>query len=366
MTVHSLATRIGAPTPVAVHNLAKSWPGAQRPVFSELDIDCPAGGITIIVGPSGCGKTTFLRCLCGLDVPTKGEIRFGDQDVTRIDAQHRGVAMVFQNYALYPTKTAFDNIAFPLRMARVGAAETADRVRAAAALTRIEGLLERLPSQLSGGQRQRVGIARAIVRGPSVLLMDEPLSNLDTKLRVEMRAELSALQRELGATTVYVTHDQTEALALADHLIVMRDGKIEQQGAPEEIFRHPADVFVADFLGSMNLLAVRREGEGMVLADGTRVSSLPGAPSSGSFQLGFRAEDAHIGGLAGDRATLPAMVRRSELMGSERLVHLHCGGVALRARLKQAVAPGEHIDLHVHASALHYFSDDGQRAGAVA
>ncbi|WP_245447820.1 ABC transporter ATP-binding protein [Nitratireductor sp. OM-1] len=355
------------PMPVAVRNLTKHWPGAERPVFSSLDIDCPAGGITIIVGPSGCGKTTLLRCLSGLETPTSGSILFGKQDVTQVDSQHRGVAMVFQNYALYPTKTVFENIAFPLRMARLDAQSIRTRVRAAAALTRMEPYLDRYPAQLSGGQRQRVGIARAIVRGPAVLLMDEPLSNLDTKLRIEMRAELGALQRQIGSTTVYVTHDQTEALALADHLIVMRDGRIEQQGAPEDIFTSPANTFVADFLGSMNLVDVTRSEDRVFVTSGAvRLDGLPKAPLSPMFRLGFRAEDVQLGPVDGEKATLPVTVRRSELMGSERLVHMECGGLALRARLKEVVRPDDRLELHIPAGALHYFDETGKRvAGAV-
>ncbi|MDE1994014.1 MAG: ABC transporter ATP-binding protein [Rhizobiaceae bacterium] len=360
MTAEQAAAR--APQAVTVHGLTKIWPGAQRPVFDKLDVNCPAGGVTVIVGPSGCGKTTLLRCLCGLDTATSGEIHFGDRDVTHVDPQRRGVAMVFQNYALYPAKTVFENIAFPLRMAGLGKADIEQRVKAAAALTRIDGLLERLPSQLSGGQRQRVGIARAIVRGPGVLLMDEPLSNLDTKLRIEMRAELAGLQREIGATTVYVTHDQTEALALADHLVVMRDGRIEQQGRPEEIFSRPINSFVADFLGSMNLACIRFEGVQPIIGDGQVIHLPATAPIGMDFLLGFRTEDMTLApSEAGLR--LAARVERSELTGVERLVHFNCGGWRFRARLAEALQPGTIVELSVAADRLHYFDADGVRMG---
>ncbi|MCZ7463984.1 ABC transporter ATP-binding protein [Rhizobium rhizogenes] len=360
---HAMPTSASAaagPQAVTVHGLTKLWPGTARPVFDRLDVACSAGGVTIIVGPSGCGKTTLLRCLCGLETATSGTIRFGARDVTDVDPQRRGVAMVFQNYALYPAKTVFENIAFPLRMARLGQTDIGERVRAAAQLTRIDGLLDRLPGQLSGGQRQRVGIARAIVRGPAVLLMDEPLSNLDTKLRIEMRAELAALQREIGATTVYVTHDQTEALALADHLVVMRDGHIEQQGRPEDIFSRPANSFVADFLGSMNLAPVRIESGRPMIGKTTAIRLPAGGPPAQDFLLGFRAEDVSLsprdGGLA-----LTARVERAELMGVERLLHLECGGWQFRARLAEAIGSGATVELSVAADRLHYFTSKGDR-----
>ncbi|MBN8954493.1 MULTISPECIES: ABC transporter ATP-binding protein [unclassified Rhizobium] len=353
------ATGVSAPQAVTVHGLTKLWPGAQRPVFDQLDVNCPAGGVTVIVGPSGCGKTTLLRCLCGLETATSGTIRFGERDVTQVDPQRRGVAMVFQNYALYPAKTVFENIAFPLRMAGLGKPEIDRRVRAAAQLARIDTLLERLPAQLSGGQRQRVGIARAIVRGPGVLLMDEPLSNLDTKLRIEMRAELASLQREIGATTVYVTHDQTEALALADHLVVMRDGHIEQQGKPETIFSQPANSFVADFLGSMNLAPVEIE-EGRSKIGGEDIHLPTSASPLQKFILGFRSEDVRLVS-EGEGLRLTALVRRSELMGVERLIHLECGGWRFRARLAEALEPGASVDLFVAAERLHYFDANGHR-----
>lgn len=356
----SHATGSTAPQAVTVHGLTKLWPGAQHPVFDRLDVNCPAGGVTVIVGPSGCGKTTLLRCLCGLESATAGTIRFGERDVTDVDPQRRGVAMVFQNYALYPAKTVFENIAFPLRMAGLGKSEISERVKAAAELVRIDGLLDRLPAQLSGGQRQRVGIARAIVRGPAVLLMDEPLSNLDTKLRIEMRAELASLQREIGATTVYVTHDQTEALALADHLVVMRDGRIEQQGTPEEIFLRPANSFVADFLGSMNLAPVRTQDGGQQIGDGHVIQLPDTAPAAKDFVLGFRAEDISLvprqNGLR-----LAACVQRAELMGVDRLVHLDCGGWRFRARLVEALVPGDKVELSVAADRLHFFDPEGRR-----
>lgn len=354
-----------APPLIIVENVSKTYAGAARPVLNGLSVACPAGKITVIVGPSGCGKTTLLRCLCGLEPIGGGAIRFGDTDVGHVDAQKRGVAMVFQNYALYPSKTVAENIAFPLRMAATPKAERLRRVEAAARLVRIEGLLDRVPAQLSGGQRQRVGIARAIVRGPRVLLMDEPLSNLDTKLRAEMRTELVLLQQQIGATTVYVTHDQTEALALADHLIILRDGAVEQQGTPGDIFRHPASIFVADFLGSMNLIMAQGAGESVHFGDGGEMR-LPAGHDIMPGQrviLGFRAEDMRIGPHDAQSLRVTADVIRAELLGTDSLVHLSAAGQMLRARLRVPVVAGERLTLTVEAADIHYFSADGARIG---
>jgi ABC-type sugar transport system ATPase subunit len=354
-----------APPTIFVDNVSKTYAGAVRPVLDGLSVSCPAGRITVIVGPSGCGKTTLLRCLCGLEPIGSGAIRFGDADVSNVDAQKRGVAMVFQNYALYPSKTVAENIAFPLRMAAVPKAERLRRVEAAARLVRIETLLDRVPAQLSGGQRQRVGIARAIVRGPRVLLMDEPLSNLDTKLRAEMRTELALLQQQIGATTVYVTHDQTEALALADHLIILREGAVEQQGAPADVFRRPASIFVADFLGSMNLIAAEGAGASLRFGDGGEMRLPAGhevAPGE-RLILGFRAEDMRVGSPGPRSLCLTADVVRSELLGTDSLVHLSATGQALRARLAVPVPAGKRLALTVDAEHLHFFSANGQRIG---
>ncbi|BCP56343.1 sugar ABC transporter ATP-binding protein [Kaistia sp. 32K] len=355
-----------APPQVVVDRVLKTHPGATRPVLNNLSIECPAGKVTIIVGPSGCGKTTLLRSLCGLETIDSGAIRFDQTEVTHVDAQRRGVAMVFQNYALYPAKTVAENIAFPLRMAGVDAAERARRVQAAASLVRIEALLERMPAQLSGGQRQRVGIARAIVRGPRVLLMDEPLSNLDTKLRTEMRIELATLQRQLGATTVYVTHDQSEALALADHLVVLREGVVEQCGSPEAIFRRPATAFVADFLGSMNIVSGTQQAERFVPKEGGEMAlpATAGRAAEGPFSVGFRAEEVHLGTPDAASLCFSAQVVRSELLGADSLVHLSLGGASLKARLAETLKAGEVVPLKVEARHLHLFDAGGRRISA--
>lgn len=357
-SISGQGTRRAAPE-VVLSGLGKTYRGASRPTFSDLSLACPGGKITVIVGPSGCGKTTLLRTVCGLEDTSAGTISFGGRDVTKVDAERRGVAMVFQNYALYPDKTVAGNIGFPLRMARLPKPEIDRRVDAAARLVRIEDYLERRPAELSGGQRQRVGIARAIVRGPDVLMMDEPLSNLDTKLRAEMRAELGALQRQIGATTIYVTHDQTEALTLADHLVVMRNGIIEQQGSPESVFLLPHNTFVADFMGRMNLFD-GVTGEGTLLTNDTE-ARLEGYAPGHRVTVGFRPEEVSLGHATEGGLTLTARVERRELLGTEVLVTARLGETALRARTPVGVPVGEAITVSVPPRHLHFFDSNGRR-----
>ncbi|MFE5700344.1 ABC transporter ATP-binding protein [Rhodococcus koreensis] len=309
----------------------------------KVDLHCPSGAITVLLGPSGCGKTTLLRCIAGLETPTEGDIRLGDRDITQSDPRRRGVAMVFQNYGLYPNKTAFGNIEYPLRRARVPKDERRERVARVAELLRITHLLDRKPVQLSGGQKQRVGIGRALVREPAVLVMDEPLSSLDAELRVSMRNELRALQRKLGTTMVYVTHDQTEALGLADQLVVLRDGRIEQSGNPEEVFAYPASTFVAGFLGAMNLLDAQPLG----LPPGT---------------IGIRPEDLVPGHSAG-ALTLTGPVIDTDLTGTERIVHFRCGQQTVRMRVRAGDLVPTDITVHAPADRIHRFDLEGNRIG---
>ena len=254
--------------PIVLEGVTKVYPDGTRAV-SSLDLELPAGELTVLVGPSGCGKTTVLLMVAGLEEVSEGTIRIGDRIVNDMLPRDRDIAMVFQNYALYPHMSVYRNMAFGLKMRKIVPAEIDRRVREAAEILGLpEELLAKKPKQLSGGQRQRVAMGRAIVRDPAVFLMDEPLSNLDAKLRVEMRAEIANLQRELGVTTLYVTHDQTEALMLADRLVLLSDGVLQQVGPPQEIYREPANVFVAGFIGSpsMNIVTARvepdREGRG--------------------------------------------------------------------------------------------------------
>lgn len=340
--------------------VSKRYPGADRATFQDLSLICPAGKITVIVGPSGCGKTTLLRSICGLEDLDGGTLRFGARDVTAVGAEHRGVAMVFQNYALYPDKTVAGNIGFPLRMARLGRDEIDRRVRAAARLVRIEEYLDRRPADLSGGQRQRVGIARAIVRGPDVLLMDEPLSNLDAKLRTEMRSELKALQREIGATTIYVTHDQVEALTLADHLVVLRDGVIEDEGAPAGVFARPANTFVADFVGRMNFFPGTVADGQLALAGGGTANVGAGLPA-GPAILGARPEEIGVGHAEGAALSLSARVETTELLGAELLVTARTGEHRFNARVPVGLPLDEEMTFHVALNKLHVFDAAGQR-----
>ncbi len=256
---------------VVMTDVEKVYADGTRAV-TELNLRIDDGHLLVIVGPSGCGKTTALRMVAGLEEITSGTVHIGERVVNKLDPGERDVAMVFQNYALYPHMTVYGNIAFPLKLARVPKAERDTKVRAAAKVLGLEAHLDRKPPQLSGGQRQRVAMGRAIVREPSVFLMDEPLSNLDAKLRVQMRAEISTIQRQFGVTTLYVTHDQVEAMTIGDRVAVMRKSRLQQVGDPQTIYDRPANLFVASFVGSppMNLLQARieQDGDGIALVIG--------------------------------------------------------------------------------------------------
>jgi len=242
-------------TSIVVNDLRVSYGGAD--VLADLSLEIADGEFFPLLGPSGCGKTTLLRTICGFITPSAGTIRFGDTDVTRVPTHRRDIGMVFQDYALFPDRSVFANVAFGLRARRVPAAELKTRVHEALERVGMSGYADRSPDALSGGQRQRVALARALVIRPKVLLMDEPLSNLDSKLRVQVREAIGDLQRELGITTVFVTHDQEEALALSDRIAVFRAGAIEQMGTPSEIYRSPRSTYTADFIGAANILEVR-------------------------------------------------------------------------------------------------------------
>ncbi|MFB1298486.1 ABC transporter ATP-binding protein [Mycobacterium sp. pW049] len=331
---------------VRCHALTKSYAGVDTAALGDVDLDVDAGTVTVLLGPSGCGKTTLLRCLAGLESPQSGRIHIGGVDVINTPAEDRGVAMVFQNYGLYPNKTVFGNIEFPLRMTRVKKDERRRRVHAIAELLRLGELLHRKPKELSGGQRQRVGIGRALVREPAVLLMDEPFSNLDAELRADMRTELIALQRKFGTTIVFVTHDQTEALSLADRLVVMRAGRIEQAGAPDEVFEQPATSFVASFVSRMNIF------------DGGPLASL-GPP--GTAAVGLRPDHLRLGDGPSPRLRWHAEVVMTELHGRDRLVHLDVDGHRARMQVPSHVRPAGVVGVHALAADLHFFTHDGAR-----
>ena len=301
----------------------------------NLDLDIADGELFVLLGPSGCGKTTTLRCIAGLEHQTRGDIFIGDELVNGRRAGDRDIAMVFQSYALYPHLTARDNIAFPLRAQRVDPAEVRRRVDKAAAMLKITSLLDRKPSRLSGGEQQRIALARALVRNPKVFLMDEPLTNLDAELRIDMRTEIKHLQAELGTTMVYVTHDQVEAMSLGHRIGIMSQGRLEQVGPPLEVYRHPATLFAAGFIGTppMNLFPVSVDGATLVGPAGLRLP-LPDGVVGGDLVAGVRAEwlgvDRHgpPGAPAGAKGTVVAR----EALGDETIFVVDVGGHSLSVR----------------------------------
>jgi multiple sugar transport system ATP-binding protein len=307
----------------------------------EVDLDVRSGECMVLLGPSGCGKTTLLRLLAGLERADSGHISIGDRVVDDVPPAERDVAMVFQSYALYPHFTIAENIAFPLRVRRTPRAEMDARVREAAARVGLETLLDRRPAQLSGGQQQRVALARAIVRRPSVYLMDEPLSNLDAQLRVQTRGELKRLRQELGTTTVYVTHDQGEAMTLGDRVALLRQGTIEQVGTPLELYRQPRTRAVAAFLGSpaINLWPGEVQDD-TVAAAGVRLRVDPAARGRRSVEVGVRPEDITIASDAGE-GRVPGRVLVLEPMGNETIVTLESGGQRVVARAAAELAAGD-------------------------
>jgi multiple sugar transport system ATP-binding protein len=322
---------------VTFDRVSKLYDNEVRAV-GDLSLEVEDGEFMVLVGPSGCGKTTALRMVAGLEEISDGEIRIGDTVVNDVDSRWRDVAMVFQNYALYPHMTVFDNIAFGLRVRRIPKREINRRVEEIGRVLGLAELLDRKPRQLSGGQRQRVAMGRAIVREPSVFLMDEPLSNLDARLRVQMRGEVSRIQHELEATTIYVTHDQVEAMTMGDRIAVMRNGILQQTGRPQYVYDHPANLFVGSFIGSppMNLVQaqlVTRNGDVLALvgtqelvvpAEVTRERPALSRYAGRTIGLGIRPEHVRDPALSvdGGRSRLRGEVRATEALGSEVLVHL--------------------------------------------
>ncbi len=305
---------------IRLKNVSKRW-GAYVGV-DNFNLDIADQEFLVLLGPSGCGKTTTMRMIAGLEDVTDGEIWLGDRMVNNLEPKDRDISMVFQSYGLYPNMTVYENIRFPLRVRKVPADQHRDRVLKAARTVELMDFLDRRPAELSGGQRQRVALGRAIVREPTAFLMDEPLSNLDAKLRVSTRAQIKHLQHDLKVTTIYVTHDQIEAMTLADRVVVMSKGVIQQVGTPTDIYNHPANTFVASFIGSpaMNLI----DGtvtDGVFQAEGMRVPGLPGS-FSGPITLGFRAEDAAIVAEGGEVA---APVYSIELLGEASMITYRIG-----------------------------------------
>ena len=368
---------------VILEGVRKEFPGNPATVALEgLDLTIADGELLIMVGPSGCGKTTALRCVAGLEQPTSGRIVIGDREVHDLPSRKRDVAMVFQNYALYPHLTVYGNLAFGLKEHRVPKAETDRRVREMAGMLGIEQLLDRRPAQLSGGQSQRVAMGRALVREPQVFLLDEPLSNLDAKLRGQMRGEILELQRRLGVTSLYVTHDQSEAMTLGDRIAVLNGGVLLQLGTPEEVFRTPRNVFVAAFMGTPSMNLLRGDArDGLVTAGDLRLR-LAGAPD-GPVIVGFRPEAMLP---SRDGAGLPQVemvVDVVEELGNETLIYGDVAGevaavetdatlpaplpgahARVCARLSgfTAVRPGEKVPLALRLDRVHFFEAPGGEA----
>lgn len=365
---------------VRLENLKKYFDNGRVKAVDGLNLTIKDGEFLVLLGPSGCGKTTTLRMISGLEVPTDGKILFEDKDVTYLPPKDRNISMVFQSYAVWPHMKVYDNVAFPLRIKKYPENEIRERVKWAAELLQIEDLLDRYPAQLSGGQRQRVAVARAIVVEPAVLLMDEPLSNLDAKLRVAMRAEIKKLQTKLKVTTVYVTHDQVEAMTMGDRIAVMKDGHLLQVGPPTEVYLKPNSLFVGSFIGApeMNFLEVSiKETEGAIILEGEGFDiPLPedfreilGSYMGKSVILGIRPEHMTVEGVS----TLEHVKRMSyatgvvdfiEALGTDTIVHAKLGESLIKIKLPGHIPLpiGQKIKIVVDIDNLHVFDKNTEKA----
>lgn len=364
---------------VTFDKATRIYPGSDKPAVDQLDLKIEDGEFLVLVGPSGCGKSTSLRMLAGLEDVNSGRIFIGDKDVTDVQPKNRDIAMVFQNYALYPHMTVRENMGFALKIAGTPKAEIAQRVEEAARILDLEPYLDRKPKALSGGQRQRVAMGRAIVRKPQVFLMDEPLSNLDAKLRVQTRTQIASLQRELGVTTVYVTHDQTEALTMGDRIAVLNNGLLQQVGTPQEMYEHPANEFVAGFIGSPAMNLGKFKVEGNVAKLGTAEVPLSQATldamvpeDEGKITIGFRPEGLEV--VSEDTEnTIPIEVEFVEELGSDAYIYGHLAGadsghglgsgtegkgeqLIVRVPPRTAPKPGGVIHTRIKAGQQHNFS----------
>jgi sn-glycerol 3-phosphate transport system ATP-binding protein len=364
---------------VDLDDVRKVYAGGVEAV-KGVTIAIPDRQLCVLVGPSGCGKSTLLRMIAGLETITRGTVSIDGRVVNAIGPTERDIAMVFQNYALYPHMKVYDNMAYGLRNRGTPKAEIDERVRATASTLELSHLLERRPRELSGGQRQRVAMGRAIVRNPKVFLFDEPLSNLDAKLRGQMRVEIKKLQRALGVTSVYVTHDQLEAMTLADLLVVMNAGRVEQAGNPLDVYEKPASIFVASFIGAppMNLLPVTRRNGSYMTAEGPDGGQAgKGSPAAGALRgphtdgkdavtLGFRPEDADValGSEApADALSLAAEVEAVEPVGAESFLYCAAAGsrIVVRVHGRALARPGDRLRVIAPAARLHWFGADEKR-----
>ncbi len=346
---------------ISLKNVSKRW-GSFVGVH-EFDLDIADKEFLVLLGPSGCGKTTTMRMIAGLEQVSAGEIWIGDQMVNKLEPKDRDIAMVFQSYGLYPNMTVWENIRFPLKVRKIDPATHDERVQRAVDMVELNEFTHRRPAELSGGQRQRVALARAIVREPTVFLMDEPLSNLDAKLRVSTRAQIKNLQDTLATTTIYVTHDQIEAMTLADRVVVMNQGVVQQVGSPVEIYDRPENTFVAAFIGSpaMNLIAGELSN-GVFTSDNVNVTGLSNQ-HNGPVTLGFRAEDAAVTA-ADANAAISASVYSMELLGEATMVTMRIGAalVSVKAAKDFRIGIGDMVNVSVPAAICHLFdSDSGQR-----
>ncbi|HZK73941.1 MAG TPA: sn-glycerol-3-phosphate ABC transporter ATP-binding protein UgpC [Clostridia bacterium] len=332
-------------------------------VVKDFNVEVADKEFMVLVGPSGCGKSTALRMLAGLESISEGQIRIGDRVVNDIAAKDRDIAMVFQSYALYPHMSVYDNMAFPLQMQHMKKAEIDKRVKSASTSLGLGNFLDRKPRNLSGGQRQRVALGRAIVRNPQVFLLDEPLSNLDAKLRGQTRIELQKLHRDLGTTFIYVTHDQVEAMTMGDRIAIMNAGILQQVGTPGDIYDHPANIFVAGFVGTptMNFVAATVQ-DGVAKASGFQVK-LPKAVSAGKGTLGFRPE-AVTDRVPDPDSAMEMKVDFVERLGSDQFLYGKVGGDAVTARIdpRVKVEPGDNIKLGLDTRTLHFFDSETELA----
>ncbi len=343
---------------IELKNVSKRWGNFVG--VDNFDLTIADREFLVLLGPSGCGKTTTMRMIAGLEDPTDGEITIGGKVINDLEPKERDVAMVFQSYALYPNMNVYENIRFPLKVRGVDPSTHDERVRRASAMVELDDFLHRKPAELSGGQRQRVALARAIVREPTVFLMDEPLSNLDAKLRVSTRAQIKNLSHELSTTTIYVTHDQIEAMTLADRVVVMERGVVQQVGSPTEIYDRPANTFVASFIGSpaMNLLEGQCAG-GTFTTDKTEIAGLSAA--DGPVTLGFRAEDAEVRAEGGQ---ITAPIYTLELLGDATMVSVRIGGALVSAKADKTFRAdiGDTVSIHIPQEHCHLFdAETGKR-----
>ena len=346
---------------LTLKRISKKWRHGQESIHSDLEIKDRE--FMVFLGPSGCGKTTTLRIIAGLEEPTSGEVLIGDKIVTKLEPKDRDIAMVFQNYGLYPHLSVYENIRFPLKIRKIDSSTHKEQVTKAAEMVELGNLLDRKPKELSGGQRQRVALARAIVRKPKVFLMDEPLSNLDAKLRISTRARIKNLHNQLKITTIYVTHDQTEAMTLADRIVVINKGQIQQVANPTEIYNHPTNAFVAGFIGSppMNLISGEID-KGTFHSSGIQIKGIKKIPS-GKVILGFRAED--VEWVFGNKKSPVNMaVYSSEMLGDSTLINAKVDKQLIIFKGDKNYRPsiGDPIKVIIPLSVCHFFdSETGKR-----